>query len=250
MKESQLESLSAKLKAKALSDEKKLLRAFTSIDTDGSGSLGRVELEAALATLQLDVAKAGDLFKAMGGIEGEGVTFAQFKSAIKIGGGKSFEKALTAEIMQDGEVVSWATLEQTLAKRKGQIAELEEALKATPGDADLEAKLKKRVTQCDAIAAKGKAFAAQENVRLKDVFAAVDTSKDGTVDLAEVKAAISTMDLASVDGDKLLAAVEAAGGAMDFDGWKKAIKEDGGAAFQEMLGRHIGADGKMHLFSA
>ena len=57
MRESQLEALSAKLKAKAISDEKKLLRAFTSIDTDNSGSLGPDELRAALETLQLDVAK-------------------------------------------------------------------------------------------------------------------------------------------------------------------------------------------------
>ena len=65
MKESQLESLSAKLKAKALSDEKKLLRAFTSIDTDGSGSLGRVELEAALATLNVCLKMNPDYAKAL-----------------------------------------------------------------------------------------------------------------------------------------------------------------------------------------
>ena len=46
------------------------------------------------------------------------------------------------------------------------------------------------------------------------------------------------------------AAVEASGGTLDFEGWKAAIKESGGAAFGEMLGRYIGADGKMHLFAA
>ena len=55
---------------------------------------------------------------------------------------------------------------------------------------------------------------------------------------------------ASVDTEKLVAAVEASGGTLDFEGWKAAIKESGGAAFGEMLGRYIGADGKMHLFAA
>ena len=152
VRESQLEALSAKLKAKAISDEKKLLRAFKSIDTDGSGSLGRVELEAALATLQLDVAKTDGLFDALGGKEGEGITFEQFKGAIKLGGGKSFEKALATQIMHDGEVVSWATIEETFKKRTAQIQEIEAQLKESPDDEALQAKLKKRKTQCDAIA--------------------------------------------------------------------------------------------------
>ena len=52
-RESQLEALSAKIKAKAISDEKKLMRAFKSIDADDSGRLGRLELQSALQALQL-----------------------------------------------------------------------------------------------------------------------------------------------------------------------------------------------------
>merc|ERR1712028_24037 len=78
-KQSQLEALSAKLKAKAISDEKKLMRAFKSIDADDSGRLGCAELRSALKSLQLDVANAGQLFDSLGGIEGEGITFEQFK---------------------------------------------------------------------------------------------------------------------------------------------------------------------------
>ena len=82
------------------------------------------------------------------------------------------------------------------------------------------------------------------------MFAAIDTSKDGNIQLEEIKAALDTIGLASVDGAKLVAAVEAAGGTLDFNGWKAAIKEAGGPAFEEMLGRYIGGDGKMHLFAA
>ena len=98
--------------------------------------------------------------------------------------------------------------------------------------------------------AKGKAFAASENQRLKDIFSAIDTSKDGSIQVDEIKAAVEKVGLASVDTEKLVAAVEASGGTLDFEGWKAAIKESGGAAFGEMLGRYIGADGKMHLFAA
>ena len=245
LRESQLETLSAKIKAKAISDEKKLLRAFKSIDADDSGRLGRVELQAALESLQLDVADAAGLFESLGGVEGEGVTFDQFRAAVKIGGGKSFEKALTAKVFHDGEIVSWESLEAGYAKRKEQVKTAQAALEADPENADLAADLKKRMTQCDAVAAKGKAFASDENKRLKDLFVDIDTSGNGTIELAEMKDAVANMDLASVDADKLTAAVEAAGGSLDFDGWKKAILEAGGKKFTKAMERYIGADGKM-----
>ena len=245
VRESQLEALSAKLKAKAISDEKKLLRAFKSIDADDSGKLGRVELAAALESLQLDVADSAKLFEALGGKEGEGISFDQFKAAVKIGGGKSFEKALTAKVMHDGEVVTWESLESGYAKRKAQVKEAQAALEADPENADLQATLKKRMTQCDAIAAKGKAFASDENKRLKDLFVDIDKSGNGTIELDEMKDAVANMDLASVDSAKLTAAVEAAGGSLDFDGWKNAIKEAGGKKFTKAMERFIGADGKM-----
>ena len=245
VKQSQLEALSAKLKAKAIADEKKLLRAFKSIDADDSGNLGRVELAAALESLQLDVADAGKLFDALGGKDGEGISFDQFKNAVKIGGGKAFEKALTAVVMHDGEVVTWESLESGYAKRKGQVKDAQAALEADPDNADLQAALKKRMTQCDAIAAKGKAFASDENKRLKDLFVDVDKSGNGTIELDEMKSAVANLDLASVDADKLTAAVEAAGGSLDFDGWKNAIKEAGGKKFTKAMERFIGADGKM-----
>jgi Ca2+-binding EF-hand superfamily protein len=248
-RESQLEALSAKLKSKAISDEKKLLRAFKSIDTDGSGALGRVELKSALEALQLDVADSGKLFDSLGGVEGEGVTFEQFRAAVKIGGGKSFEKALTAKVFHDGEIVSWEALQSTYDKRKSQAKEAAAALEADPENADLQAALKKRKTQCDAIAAKGKAFATDENKRLKDLFVDVDKSGNGTIELDEMKAAVADLDLSAVDSSKLTAAVEAAGGSLDFEGWKKAINEAGGKAFTKAIERYVGADGKM-IFSA
>jgi Ca2+-binding EF-hand superfamily protein len=248
-RETQLEGLSAKIKAKAISDEKKLMRAFKSIDADDSGRLGRVELQAALEALQLDVANAGQLFESLGGVEGEGISFDQFRAAVKIGGGKSFEKALTAKVFHDGEVVSWEALQSAYDKRKSQVKEAEAALAADPENAELQAALKKRQTQCDAIAAKGKAFASDENKRLKDLFVDVDTSGNGTIELAEMKVAVANLDLSSVDSDKLVAAVEAAGGSLDFEGWKNAIKEAGGKAFTKAIDRYIGADGKM-LFGA
>jgi Ca2+-binding EF-hand superfamily protein len=247
--ESQLEALSAKLKSKAISDEKKLMRAFKSIDADDSGRLGRVELQSALEALQLDVADAGKLFTSLGGVEGEGITFEQFRDAVKIGGGKSFEKALTAKVFHDGEVVSWEALQSAYDKRKSQVKEAQAALDADPENADLQAALKKRKTQCDAVAAKGKAFATDENKRLKDLFVDVDKSGNGTIELAEMKDAVGALDLSSVNADKLVAAVEAAGGSLDFEGWKKAIAEAGGKAFTKAMDRYVGADGKM-LFSA
>jgi len=225
------------------------MRAFKSIDADDSGRLGRVELQAALEALQLDVANAGQLFESLGGVEGEGISFDQFRAAVKIGGGKSFEKALTAKVFHDGEVVSWEALQSAYDKRKSQVKEAEAALAADPENAELQAALKKRQTQCDAIAAKGKAFASDENKRLKDLFVDVDTSGNGTIELAEMKVAVANLDLSSVDSDKLVAAVEAAGGSLDFEGWKNAIKEAGGKAFTKAIDRYIGADGKM-LFGA
>ena len=95
--------------------------------------------------------KTDGLFDALGGSESGSITFEQFKAAVKIGGGKAFEKALSTQIMHDGEVVSWVTIEETFKKRQAQVKELEEKLKETPDDADLQAQLKKRVTQCDAV---------------------------------------------------------------------------------------------------
>lgn len=40
------------------------------------------------------------------------------------------------------------------------------------------------------------------------------------------------IDLSSVDSDKLIAAVEAAGGSLDFEGWENAIKEAGGKGWR------------------
>jgi len=248
-KQSQLEALSAKLKAKAISDEKKLMRAFKSIDADDSGRLGRAELRSALESLQLDVANAGQLFDSLGGIEGEGITFEQFKNAVKIGGGKSFEKALTAKVMQDGEIVTWASLQSAYDKRKTQVKEAEAALAEDPENADLKAALVKRKTQCDAIAAKGKAFASAENKRLKDLFVDVDKSGNGTIEIDEMKEAVASLDLETVDANKLIGAVENAGGSLNFEGWKGAIKEAGGKPFIKAMDRYVGADGKM-LFSA
>merc|ERR1712070_1112831 len=131
----------------------------------------------------------------------------------------------------------------------GQVKEAEAALAADPENAELQAALKKRKTQCDAIAAKGKAFASDENKRLKDLFVDVDSSGNGTIELEEMKAAVANLDLSSVDAGKLTAAVEAAGGSLDFEGWKAAIKEAGGKAFCKAMDRFVGADGKM-LFSA
>merc|ERR1711865_209838 len=120
------------------------MRAFKSIDADDSGRLGRVELQSALEALQLAVADAGKLFTSLGGVEGEGITFEQFRDAVKIGGGKSFEKALTAKVFHDGEVVSWEALQSAYDKRKSQVKEAQAALDADPENADLQAALKKR----------------------------------------------------------------------------------------------------------
>ena len=106
--EQKLAALGAKIAAVAIQEEKALFRAFRQMDTDGSGSLDREELAGALKALNLGVAKVDGIFTAMGGgAEGDaGITFAQFKDAVKLGGGKSFEKALTSKVMVRGEWVS------------------------------------------------------------------------------------------------------------------------------------------------
>jgi hypothetical protein len=64
-----------------------------------------------------------------------------------------------------------------------------------------------------------------------------------------MKAAVADLNLSAVDSSKPTAAVEAAGGSLDFEGWKKAINEAGGKAFTKAIERYVGADGKV-IFSA
>ena len=82
--EEKIAALSAKIAAVAIAEEKNLFRAFRQMDTDGSGSLDKEELKGALSALQLGVAKVDGIFEAFGGIEGDGITFEQFKGAVKV----------------------------------------------------------------------------------------------------------------------------------------------------------------------
>ena len=96
-REGQMEMYSAKLKAIAISEEKKMYRVFNQIDTDHSGLLDKGELAEAMKSLNLALVDVDAIFEAIG--EGkDGISFDQFKKAVKLGGGKKFEKALTAKI--------------------------------------------------------------------------------------------------------------------------------------------------------
>lgn len=138
-----------------------------------SGSLDKEELMGALKALNLAVAKADGIFGAMGGSEESGITFAQFKAAVQLGGGKAFEKALTAKVMHkfaDGELCDFGALEAQFSKRKAQVAAAKAQLATEPDNAELAAELKKSMQQGEAAASKMKALAASENRQLKNLF--------------------------------------------------------------------------------
>ena len=85
-----------------------------------------------------------------------------FKNAVSVGGGKSFEKALTTKILhkyKDGELADFDMLAEALEKRKQQVLEVKAQLDTDPENADLQATLKKRKQQAEALASKMKAIA-------------------------------------------------------------------------------------------
>lgn len=83
------------------------------IDTDDSGTIDVEELAEACKALDLSGLKAESLIES---IVGDGktkeITFDQFKDAVKLGGGRSFEKALSSKIGPDGKIKGFVTLDE------------------------------------------------------------------------------------------------------------------------------------------
>ena len=102
----------------------------------------------------------------------------------KLGGGKSFEKALTAKIMHNfkgGEVCDYAQLEAALEKRKNQVKELKAKIILEPDNEELKKELAKSMKQGEAVASKMKSIAMQENRTLKGLFCQIDSDASGTM---------------------------------------------------------------------
>ena len=237
-REGQMEMYSAKLKAIAISEEKKMYRVFNQIDTDHSGLLDKGELAEAMKSLNLALVDVDAIFEAIG--EGkDGISFDQFKKAVKLGGGKKFEKALTAKITHGGESANFSSLEEKLVQYKAEVSTLEVGLAADPDNAELKADLAKVKGQGDLVAAKLKAIAADQNKKLKDVFDQVDNDHSGEIDLEELGAAMEAMELTEVTPEKLMSKIAPGKKTITFDEWKNAIKLGGGRAFEKALTTYV-----------
>jgi len=238
-REAQMGSLSSKLIGVAISEEKKLYRVFQQIDSDRSGKLDRDELIEAVKYLSLDLAKGEGIIDSMMAGKEE-ITWPEFKELIKLNGGRAFEKALGSKVTHGGELATYASLEEQLEKRKQQCAKLEAS--TDPADAD---ELKKVKAQGEVIAAKLRTMACIDEKILKDTFASFDTDGGGTIDLAELKAALAALDLAAADADELMKNL-GADGQITFEQWKQAIKVGGGRKFEAAITRRIGPDGNFY----
>jgi Ca2+-binding EF-hand superfamily protein len=243
----QLEVLAAKIKATAVSEEKQLFRLFRSIDTDRSGFIDTAELTAALESLNMDIVDTGDLMKSCAD-GADTMTFKQFCAAVSKGGGHAFHKALDAEVREGGVAVSFDSLETQMEKRKGQVLELEKLLEASPDDAGLKEALSKRKSQGEAIAAKIKALAANDNRRIKEIFMQIDTDDSGTIDVEELAEAMKALELSALKAETLMENLGGGKKEITYDEFKEAVKLGGGRSFEKALSSKIGPDGKIKGF--
>jgi Ca2+-binding EF-hand superfamily protein len=245
----QLEVLAAKIKATAVSEEKQLFRLFRSIDTDRSGFIDTAELTAALEAMSMDICDTGDLMKSCAD-GADTMTFRQFCDAVKKSGGHAFHKALDAEVREGGEKVTFSSLEAQLEKRKAQVLELEKSLEASPDDAGLKDALSKRKSQGEALAAKLKAIAADDNRKIKEIFMQIDTDDSGTIDVEELAEACKALDLSGLKAESLIESIVGDGKTKEitFDQFKDAVKLGGGRSFEKALASKIGPDGKIKGF--
>ena len=53
------------------------------------------------------MANVDNLFATFDADGSGGISFAEFQACVKLGGGKSFEKAISAVVMHDGAVLTW-----------------------------------------------------------------------------------------------------------------------------------------------
>lgn len=89
----------------------KLRVAFDQIDTDRSGFIDKDEMRHLFAALEMPQEKMESLMKQIDG-DGDGkVSFKEFASNVNLGGGRSFEKALTKAMEAGGRIKGVLTLQ-------------------------------------------------------------------------------------------------------------------------------------------
>lgn len=70
-------------------------------DTDHSGKIDLMELTAACKAMELNSIDPAELIGSLGEGQTE-ITFEQWKAAIRVGGGRKFESAITRRVGPDG----------------------------------------------------------------------------------------------------------------------------------------------------
>lgn len=248
-REGQMEMYSAKLKAIAISEEKKLYRVFQQIDVDHSGSIDKAELLEAVKAMNLSMADGEKIYEAICKEQGaeNGITFAMFKNACKVGGGRKFEKALTKQIRHGGEIANFQTLEQKLAQYKMEVQTIEAGLAKDPGNEILQDKLSKVKAQGEVMASKLKAIAAADNRKLKEIFDQIDADHSGEIDREELEAAMEALkltddNLQGIDNGKLdaiMSKIAPGKKVITFDDFKNGVKLGGGRSFERALSTYV-----------